>query len=623
VVISPLGRSDEPIGPEQQIEKSSARPIGPGGDGAFSGVALPIRSFGAGLDVHGVRVRTGEAVLKIVAFGPGRSTTPPSAGNEPAPTAARPGGLQGAEITSPERLRRSSASLAEDRSIPTGRPGLVLVDPPSAGSDAMAPDADRSASDPTASNSGAATGSGADSTDQRAMVPEAEGVTGPAQATTVADAALTDSTGPEAAGPEGLPAELAMTGVPNDPWILVVLAMGLIFFGYTTMAAFSRPEEDEAEGVADRALSSGSATTPKPLPVRTSAQTSTQTGGVAVPRSGEVPTADHAADVSIDLSAASAASLSADGAAGLSADGAVSLSADGAVDHAAGQAEGEASTATLPVRVRRTLPRSGRATIDVLAERLGGRSLDDLLSDESGSEVAAVAGPEADRAELVAGPGGVAGGVPEGPVEHLPEDGEPSSDAHTDLDKPLGADVDVDDVPTLTAEILAEAMLGSSELTVPESAPVEAIDLSQDLELPATTTEEPPATMTEEPPATTAEEIELPDSPFDDRSGEPTGEVPVVVDLGTPLPPVVAPEPAPTPDRRKLDHLILELRSSAGVPAMSGSSRVGELSQEQDPLADRGPSPLDELILRPDRPRKTRAERDLSGHRQLDILGFE
>jgi hypothetical protein len=257
----------------------------------------------------------------------------------------------------------------------------------------------------------------------------------------------------------------------------------------------------------------------------------------------------------------------------------------------------------------------------VLAERLGGRSLDDLLSDEPGPEAETGPGPEADRAELVTGPGGrsdgmaiaptdpVPGGASEGPAEYLPEGGEPASDADTDSDMPPGAvvDVDVDDVPTLTAEILAEAMLGSSELTVPESVPVDAIDLSQDLE--------PPTPMTEE--------IELPDSTFDDRSGEPTGEVPVVVDLGTPLPPVVAPEPAPTPDRRKLDHLILELRSSAGVPAMSGSSRVGELPQEQDPLADRGPSPLDELILRPDRPRKTRAERDLSGHRQLDILGFE
>jgi hypothetical protein len=45
------------------------------------------------------------------------------------------------------------------------------------------------------------------------------------------------------------PAALAMTGIPTDPWVLVVLAMGLIFFGYTTTAAFRRPPgEPPAEG---------------------------------------------------------------------------------------------------------------------------------------------------------------------------------------------------------------------------------------------------------------------------------------------------------------------------------------------------------------------------------------
>jgi hypothetical protein len=35
-----------------------------------------------------------------------------------------------------------------------------------------------------------------------------------------------------------------MTGMPTEPWLLVVLAMGLIFFGYTTFSAFRRPQAE-------------------------------------------------------------------------------------------------------------------------------------------------------------------------------------------------------------------------------------------------------------------------------------------------------------------------------------------------------------------------------------------
>ena len=37
------------------------------------------------------------------------------------------------------------------------------------------------------------------------------------------------------------PTALAMTGMPTEPWSLVVLAMGLIFFGYTAVSAFREP----------------------------------------------------------------------------------------------------------------------------------------------------------------------------------------------------------------------------------------------------------------------------------------------------------------------------------------------------------------------------------------------
>lgn len=44
------------------------------------------------------------------------------------------------------------------------------------------------------------------------------------------------------------PTALAMTGVSTDPWVLVALATGLIFFGYTTVAAFRRPAHRAAPG---------------------------------------------------------------------------------------------------------------------------------------------------------------------------------------------------------------------------------------------------------------------------------------------------------------------------------------------------------------------------------------
>lgn len=44
------------------------------------------------------------------------------------------------------------------------------------------------------------------------------------------------------------PVVLAMTGVSTDPWVLVALATGLIFFGYTTFTAFRRPAHEAGPG---------------------------------------------------------------------------------------------------------------------------------------------------------------------------------------------------------------------------------------------------------------------------------------------------------------------------------------------------------------------------------------
>ncbi|MGI9597957.1 MAG: hypothetical protein ACR2QK_17470, partial [Acidimicrobiales bacterium] len=43
--------------------------------------------------------------------------------------------------------------------------------------------------------------------------------------------------------------QLALTGMVTEPWVIVIFAMGLIFFGYTVYAAFQhRPKSDETCG---------------------------------------------------------------------------------------------------------------------------------------------------------------------------------------------------------------------------------------------------------------------------------------------------------------------------------------------------------------------------------------
>lgn len=48
------------------------------------------------------------------------------------------------------------------------------------------------------------------------------------------------------------PTELAMTGVTNEPWLLALIATGLIFFGYTVVAAFRHPVGGAGEHVGER-----------------------------------------------------------------------------------------------------------------------------------------------------------------------------------------------------------------------------------------------------------------------------------------------------------------------------------------------------------------------------------
>lgn len=78
---------------------------------------------------------------------------------------------------------------------------------------------------------------------ETAAEPAQAGTPGPTTPPTTTPANDSEASGTDI-GPQQsdpAPTALAMTGMPTEPWSIVVLAMGLIFFGYTTVTAFRRP----------------------------------------------------------------------------------------------------------------------------------------------------------------------------------------------------------------------------------------------------------------------------------------------------------------------------------------------------------------------------------------------
>ena len=330
----PLGPA-RVVGPRYQWNTGHATADGT----AFWAGVVPAGSLAPGQDVHGVRVATDGAELKVVALEPGptpslRSTTPTgTATPAPAPTAAGATPAQEAVGVEPafaaigleigvvpavavggagcDQAIAGGGAAAEagrsatfcfavtntgtvdvtDIAITDRRVGLVdAVLPRSEGPEVLAPGdravfyhfaiveagagdgsaqatarpADDGSIDGDPQPTAAASAPVADGTGEPGPEPEAEpeGLAGAEASSDRAEAGTPTPTVPPPTtppattpsndsgstgagiGPEESdqpPAALAMTGMPTDPWVLVVLAMGLIFFGYTTTAAFRRP----------------------------------------------------------------------------------------------------------------------------------------------------------------------------------------------------------------------------------------------------------------------------------------------------------------------------------------------------------------------------------------------
>lgn len=113
-----------------------------------------------------------------------------------------------------------------------GAIGLPPTEPPTA----PQPEGSASAGALTAADTGQAEMVEVPAT--RANGTEAPGSEQAASEASVSDVAATTATSATEAA-EPAPTQLAMTGIRTEPWILVVLAMGLIFTGYTAYAAFA------------------------------------------------------------------------------------------------------------------------------------------------------------------------------------------------------------------------------------------------------------------------------------------------------------------------------------------------------------------------------------------------
>lgn len=174
-------------------------------------VPLPVDGSAA----SGLRIRTASAELKVLLLEPAlagataETPAPVEAGSTSAAAVAEP-----VEAATPPAVATSQTPTAD----PAPAPEEVQV---SAGTD-----------------SGAAAEDGTP-----AAVPVPPSDPAPAQVEPLVEAVTAPSSAQAAAAPA---TALAMTGMPTEPWILVGLATGMIFFGYTTVAAFRRPSTHRA-----------------------------------------------------------------------------------------------------------------------------------------------------------------------------------------------------------------------------------------------------------------------------------------------------------------------------------------------------------------------------------------
>lgn len=214
-------------------------------DGAAQwAVVVPASAAGGTAPATGLRIRSSKAEVKILVMEPAVEGAAASIAGQAAATGPESGPESGADaaptaISLPPTIEAASTEGHATEAPATGAP--VATTAP----------AETEVAETTPTEAPGTTGhepSPGLSTDQEPAPTEANSpiADGPAAVEGQAAAEVTPSPSePDRAAQTDdaapAPTTLAMTGVPTEPWVLVALATGFIFFGYTAVAAFRRP----------------------------------------------------------------------------------------------------------------------------------------------------------------------------------------------------------------------------------------------------------------------------------------------------------------------------------------------------------------------------------------------
>lgn len=208
---------------------------------------VPVPLPAAGQPASGLRIRATTAELKVLVLEPAVD----GAAAPPAESGAGGGGVAGVVAATVTPDAGSQPTDPVGGSDPeASEPGGAIVEGLQVASEPVETAVDAaSASASVASATASTAGSAAASTAAAVAAPQsaAEATDGGSPASRTSGQPREVSGGPAIATATGSQATaLAMTGVPTEPWILVGLATGLIFFGYTVVVAFRRPSAHRA-----------------------------------------------------------------------------------------------------------------------------------------------------------------------------------------------------------------------------------------------------------------------------------------------------------------------------------------------------------------------------------------
>jgi hypothetical protein len=190
---------------------------------------VPVPLPADGSTASGLRIRTASAELKVLVLGPAlagaTAATPAAVEAGPTSAAATPAAVEAGPTSA-----AAAAAPVEVATPPTVASSETPTTAPAPAPEEVEVDAE--------------TDSGAAADDSTPSVPVPPSDSAPAPVEPLVEAVTAPTPARSAASPA---TALAMTGMPTEPWVLVGLATGMIFFGYTTVAAFRRPSSHRAK----------------------------------------------------------------------------------------------------------------------------------------------------------------------------------------------------------------------------------------------------------------------------------------------------------------------------------------------------------------------------------------